>query len=173
AAAEGRPDGVEWEPAERRLGLGAGPGGDGVAWLVTGPDGRAVDRAVPADAADFLADAAAHLRQTQRPAKRVRWQEGRWLVRQERVEPADPAAPSAPRGGPEQKFPALVVTVGASLEPVRATLRELAAVLAGVSAGIWLAGALAGRAVCRWALRPVTRMAEAARVMTAADLGVR
>ena len=29
AAAEVRPDGVEWEPAERRLGLGSGPGGDG------------------------------------------------------------------------------------------------------------------------------------------------
>ena len=173
AAAEVKPDGVEWEPAERRLPVGPGAGGDGIVWSVTDPDGKAVDRAVPADAADFLADAAAHLRETQRPAKKVRWQEGRWLVRQERVEAANPAATFAPATGPEQKFPALVVTVGASLEPVRATLRELAAVLAGVSLAVWAVAAVAGRAVCRWALRPVTRMADAARGMTAADLGVR
>ena len=173
AAAEVKPDGVEWEPTERRVLVGPGAGGDGVAWLVTDPDGRAVDRAVPADADDFLADAATHLRETQRPARKVRWQEGRWLVRQERVEAANPALPFAPATGPEQNFPALVVTVGASLEPVRATLRELAAVLAGVSVAVWLVAAVVGRAVCRWALRPVTRMADAARGMTAADLGVR
>jgi signal transduction histidine kinase len=142
-------------------------------WLVTGPDGRAVDRAVPVDAADFLADAATQLRETQRPAKRVHWQEGRWLVRHERVEAANPARPFAPAAGPGQKFPALVVTAGTSLEPVRATLRELAAVLAAVSLAIWVAAAGAGRAVCRWALRPVSRMADAARDMTAADLGGR
>ena len=170
AAAEVKPDGVEWEPAERRLGLGSG---DGIVWLVTDPDGRAADRAVPADATDFLADAATHLRETQRPAKKVRWQEGRWLVRQERVEAANPALPFAPPTEKEQKFPALVVTAGVSLEPVRATLRGLAAVLAGVSLAVWLVAAVAGRAVCRWALRPVTRMADAARGMTAADLGVR
>lgn len=170
AAAEVKPDGVEWEPAERRLGLGPGTG---VVWLVTDADGRAADRAVPGDAADFLADAAAHLRETQRPAKKVRWQEGRWLVRQERVEAADPALPFAPATDGGQKFPSLVVTAGTPLEPVRATLRELAAALLAVSLAVWLAAAAAGRAACRWALRPVTRMADAARGMTAADLGER
>jgi heavy metal sensor kinase len=173
AAAEVKPDGVEWEPGERRLLVGPGAGGDGVVWLVTDPDGRAVDRAVPADAADFLADAAAHLREAQRPAKKVHRLEGRWLVRQERVEAANPALPFAPDAESGHKHPALVVTAGTSLEPVRATLRELAAVLAGVSLAVWAVAAVAGRAVCRWALRPVTRMADAARGMTAADLGVR
>lgn len=173
AAAEVHPDGVEWEPAERRLAPGPGPGGAEIVWLVTDPGGRVVDRAVPDDAADFLTDAAAHLRQTGRAATKVRWEEGRWLVRQERVDPADPAAPFTPPAGREQKFPALVVTVGASLEPVRATLRELATLLAAVSAGVWAVAALGGRAVCRWALRPVTRMADAARGMTAADLAAR
>ena len=173
AAAEVKPDGVEWEPEERRLLVGPGAGGDGVVWSVTDPDGKPVDRAVPADAADFRADAAAHLRETQRPAKKVRWQAGRWLVRQERVEAANPVLPFAPDPETGHKYPALVVTAGTSLEPVRATLRELAAVLAGVSLAVWAVAAAAGRAVCRWALRPVTRMADAARGMTAADLGVR
>lgn len=173
AAAEVKPDGVEWEPEERRLLVGPGAGGDGIVWSVTDAGGNAVDKAVPADADDFLADAAAHLRETQRPAKKVRWQEGRWLVRQERVEAANPALPFAPPAGPEHKYPALVVTAGTSLEPVRATLRELAAVLIAVSVCIWVVAAVAGRAVCRWALRPVTRMADAARGMTVADLGVR
>ena len=173
AAAEVKPDGVEWEPAERRLLVGPGAGGDGVVWSVTDAGGNAVDKAVPADAADFLADAAAHLRETQQPAKKVRWQKGRWLVRQERVDAANPALAFTPPAGPEQKHPALVVTAGTSLEPVRATLRELAAVLATVSLAVWVLAAVAGRAVCRWALKPVTRMADAARDMTAADLAVR
>jgi len=174
AAAEVKPDGVEWEPAERRLGVGSGTGGGGVVWLVTDPDGRVVDRAVPDDAADFLADAAAHLQATGRPAKKVRWQEGRWLVRQQRVDAGSLTTPFAPPADKsEHKFPALVVTAGTSLEPVRATLRGLAAVLAAVSVGLWVVAAVAGRAVCRWALRPVTRMADVARGMTAADLGAR
>ncbi|HEY1191399.1 MAG TPA: ATP-binding protein, partial [Gemmata sp.] len=134
---------------------------------------KAIDRAVPAGAADFLTDTAAHLRETQRPTKKVRWQGGRWLVRQERVGAANPDLPFVPPTGSGQKFPALVVTGGVSLEPVRATLRELAAALTGVSLVVWVIAAVTGRAACRWALRPVTRMADAARGMTAADLGSR
>jgi heavy metal sensor kinase len=45
--------------------------------------------------------------------------------------------------------------------------------LTGLSVATWLIALVAGRAVCRWALRPVTRMAAEARVMDAADLGRR
>src|SRR5262249_55252998 len=48
-------------------------------------------------------------------------------------------------------------------------LRTVAMILAGVSIGIWLLAAAMGRRLVRRALLPVTRMAEAAGAMTAAD----
>jgi heavy metal sensor kinase len=64
----------------------------------------------------------------------------------------------------------LVLRAGVSLAPLHATLRRLAVTLATLSGGLWLAAALAGRWVCRRALAPVTRMAQAARAMGAAEL---
>jgi signal transduction histidine kinase len=55
------------------------------------------------------------------------------------------------------------------LEPVRATLRQLAATLAGTSVAVLLAAAIVGRAACRRALRPLRRMAETARAMGPGD----
>jgi heavy metal sensor kinase len=176
AAAEVKPDGIEWDPTERRLGFGSGTGGDAVVWLVTDPDGRMVDRSMPPDAADFMAEAADQLRATQRPVKKLERHDDRWLLRQRRIEalPPNPESRRPEEGHRDEKlYPALVVTVGTSLEPIRASLRELAAVLAGASVGVWVIALLSGRAVCRWALRPVTRMAASARGMGAADLGHR
>src|SRR5262249_23486546 len=57
-----------------------------------------------------------------------------------------------------------------SLEPVHATLNRLAVVLAILSTGLWLTAALVGRRLCRRGLAPLTRMAESARTIRAADL---
>jgi signal transduction histidine kinase len=65
---------------------------------------------------------------------------------------------------------ALTLTAGLSLQPVYATLGRLGFVLTGVSLGLWLTAALLGRGLCRRALAPVTRMAEATRTLSAADL---
>jgi signal transduction histidine kinase len=59
------------------------------------------------------------------------------------------------------------------LGPPRATLRTLAAILAGLSAAVWLVALAVGRRVCRRALAPVRRMAETAGEMTAVDLDQR
>src|SRR5262249_36176017 len=88
--------------------------------------------------------------------------------------------PSASKAGehrqepePEFKHAALILTAGASLQPLQAALRKLAFVLVGLSLGLWLLAALLGRWLCRRALVPVTRMATAARDMGAVDLGER
>jgi signal transduction histidine kinase len=52
-------------------------------------------------------------------------------------------------------------------------LRFLAWTLCGVSLGIWFCSLVGGRLVCRQALRPISRMAESARDMNAADLSTR
>ena len=61
------------------------------------------------------------------------------------------------------------MAVGEPLAPMEASLRNVALILAGVSTGIWLLAAAVGRRLCNRALFPMTRMAKAACVMTAAD----
>ncbi len=53
--------------------------------------------------------------------------------------------------------------------PMEGSLRNVAWVLAGLSAGTWLLAAAVGRRLCDRALLPVTRMAKAACTMTPAD----
>jgi heavy metal sensor kinase len=76
-------------------------------------------------------------------------------------------------GHDEKKYPGLVLTVGASHEPVVAKLRALALVLTFLSLSLWLLAAFLGRLLCRRALLPVTHMAETAHAMSAADLDQR
>jgi signal transduction histidine kinase len=59
--------------------------------------------------------------------------------------------------------PAVTVRVGLLWHPVAAALRQLAWTLGGVSAGLWLVGALVSRWVCRRAIRPVVQMASCAK----------
>lgn len=174
AAAEVKPAGVEWEPSERRVGFGTD---HEVAWIVTDPEGRVVDRGVRDDAADALRETAHNLRTTGQDGRRSDWQGGRWLFHRQRID----TPPSNPGDRPddgdehhdEKRYLFLEVTAGISLEPTQAALRELAWGLTGVSMGIWLSALLASRAVCRWALQPLTRMANATRGMNGADLSDR
>jgi signal transduction histidine kinase len=172
AAAELGPEGLEWEPAERHLRLGSALG-DRVVWLVADEHGQVVDRSQQAGAEDFLAEAGQALRTGARSTKRLDWQGERWQCSQRWLDAAGvdvtrPARP--PQPGPKNddgKYRALSITAGVSLEPVRATLRQLAGVLIALSVGVWLVAMFAGRAVCRRALMPVSRMAAAAREMNA------
>ncbi len=173
AAAEVSPEGVEWEPSERQLRVPPYSGED-ILWLVSDPAGRAVDLAASADATEFLGEAAEHLRSMERTSKRLEWSGGRWLFRQQWVRADNRDAPPQPRpddGG--RRYPQLSFVVGASLEPMQATLRNLAWTLAALSLGIWSVALFAGRFVCRRALMPVSRMASSARGMDATDLGQR
>ncbi|MFO0802669.1 MAG: ATP-binding protein [Gemmataceae bacterium] len=167
ASCEIKPDGVEWESEERNLGFHAGA--EGICWIVTDADGRLVDESGPPHA---LAEAAARMRTTNQSLKKIRDDTGSRLVLQEIVSGAH-GTPFSPPVGKQRKFPSLVVTVGLSLDPVRSALNELAAILAVFSVGIWLAAATAGRTLCRWALKPVIHMADAASRITATDLSVR
>jgi signal transduction histidine kinase len=63
----------------------------------------------------------------------------------------------------------LILAAGAPSEPLEASLRHVALILAGLSLGIWILAALVGRSLCNRALLPVTRMAKVACAMTALD----
>ena len=57
----------------------------------------------------------------------------------------------------------------ASLEPVEAEVRSLAAVLPLIALGLWALAAAIGRHFARRALTPLTRMAESARAIPSDD----
>jgi heavy metal sensor kinase len=171
AAVEREPGWLEWEPHQRDLVPGrAGVLGQ-VRWEVRDERGLLVDRSPNLGAAGLEVDAPPDgIAQLEREG--VPW---RFAGRRVPAPPAGDSPPPPPPGDgpPARRYSALVLTAGLSLEPIRETLRRLALTLAGLSAGLWLLGLLASRWVCRRALAPVTRMAEAARAMRAADLDQR
>ena len=173
AAAEVGPDSVEWEPAERHFSLGSAVFGDQIAWVVQDDQGAIVDRSKSAELDEFLAEVADHLPGDRRSGLHADWQGDRWQGRRWWIEPAGQPVPLPPQKDDGRKYAALSITVGVSLEPVRATLRSLAGVLVGLSLGVWLLAFFVGRVVCRRALLPVTRMAVAVRDMDADDLARR
>src|SRR5262249_25730405 len=93
-----------------------------------------------------------------------------WQVTRLRLAPETPAPGGLIAPG---KHPALVLTVAVPLAPVHATLRTLAATLAGLTAVVLVFALFPAPAVGRRALAPVARMADAARSMSAADLSER
>jgi heavy metal sensor kinase len=177
AAAEVGAEGVEWEPHERQLALGAEGAAEPLFWTVRDPDGQLVPQAPILVADDFLAKASPELVSGQPRQEVVSYQGQSWRLWQRRVQPGDLAgqataepADNHDAGQPHKKNPALVLTAAASLEPVAAKLRTLALVLCGLSLSLWAVAALLGRRLSRRALVPVTDMASAARAISAANL---
>jgi heavy metal sensor kinase len=176
AAAEVGPDGVEWEPHERRLILAAGDGHT-LRWLVTDEKGRRVDGS-PGGSVEFFSPGQ-HPQTNTDPNDLVDvWYQGQsWRLTRQRLEPPPgrhrPETPKDQRDGGQKSYSALVIQAALSLEPVQATLRLLALILTALSLGLWLSAVVVGRWLCRRALRPLTRMAQAARTITAADLAQR
>jgi signal transduction histidine kinase len=68
-------------------------------------------------------------------------------------------------GGPGRERPGRVLAAWASLEPLEAEIRSLAAVLPLIALGLWALAAAVGRHFARRALAPLTLMAESARTM--------
>ncbi len=166
AAAEVEPDGVEWEPHNRPLTLAPGALGDQLHWAVTDETGRVIDRSSQPGTADLLAEADRGFRSGHGTPRRVDHANRAWQVSRLRLEPeAPPPDPLKPG-----KHRAFDVTVAVPLDPVRDDLRALVAALTGLTLAVLATALFAGRAVCRRALAPVVRMAEAARAMGAADL---
>ncbi len=172
-------DEVEWKPGARPTIPGEHPQDDPVRWAVYDGRGRIVDRCWKLGDDDLAAIAAmaptyghSHIQFTDR-----RGESWRLVVR--RVSAGNVAdedheesreRPVAPATS-ERRRPAasLILAAGTSAAPIEAGLRNLAWTLAGVSCAIWLLAAMVGRRLIGRALRPVTRMADAACSMTATD----
>ncbi len=162
AAVDVEPDGLEWEPTERRLTLGLEPGVEQVHWSVQTkrreddrPLGqhRAQRRALPPGlAAEHLARRNRRMGPCSRRRPGGGWPRARLLLQ----DLLQLGRGHPDNDGPEDdvEYPILVITVGISPAPVEASLSRLGLTLASLSAGLWLLAALLGRKLCRHALAP-------------------
>jgi two-component system, OmpR family, sensor kinase len=152
AAIEFDPAGLEWEPnqqlAVRRKGgeaghrlvaLPQGPGVDQVRWAVRdGRTGALVDRSLNLEGAagrrllsEPFPDA------TEGPVlRRERFEDEPWRIAQRRVVARHAGAESEIESDSSLYHPALILTAGLSLLPVKVTLLHLARPLAGLSLGL-------------------------------------
>ncbi len=179
ASADVGPEGIEWEPASRSMTLGQDASPDEVRWLVQDARGRVVDRSRNLDEVEVNEFRhATEGRASSEADWSVSFASGdRWRLGQTRILVDRRAAPGSPESATEKSgeqggklFSQLSLTVGVSLAPVEATLRNLAFALVGLSIGLWCLAAVSGRWLCRRALMPVIRMADAARRIDADDL---
>ena len=168
AVAEVEAGGIEWEPKDRLLQVGACP-----RERSSGPFMRAT-------VACLMARLACGTRTRfggELPAPQVtegRLPEG--VLGEDRrgwrhTLNADASTPMQPSAKPI--YPRLVFTVAASEKPLHVLLERLAATLMIASVGIWMAALVVGRRLCRRAPRPVVAMADQARAMTIERSGER
>jgi signal transduction histidine kinase len=169
SAAEIEPNGVEWEPASRPLALAPGGFGEQLHWTVTTDDGRVIDRSSQPGVEELLRAADAGFRSGHRNPRRFDHGGRAWQVSRVRVTPESPSKDPLKPG----MYPALILTVAVPLDPIQVTLRTLAASLGGLTIVVLGIALAAARSVCRRALAPVVRMAEAARMMGTAHLAER
>jgi heavy metal sensor kinase len=167
AAAEVEPGGVEWDPHNRPQVTESRRSGSSVRWAVRAPDGATLDATADPAGWSSLPGFDPHWH----PFPYTDSDGRRWQVGTRRIDGL-PGPTAAPAPG-AKVHPHLTLTAAIPLEPVEATLRALAAALAGLSLAVLLVALFASRWVCRRALAPVTRMADAARSMGAADLSGR
>jgi signal transduction histidine kinase len=181
AALEAGPQGVEWEPDQRGLSLGKDDGPEQVRWVVCDFHGRVVDRSPNSGSDDLLPDCSWRIVSEASSLLEEKIRGDTWRMAQRRVPDFVSSGPRdlRPAVGPDDPdrldrvYPALSLTVAASLEPLQVKLRTLAIVLCALSVALWLLAAFLGRWLCRRALAPVSEMAAAARAMRSADRGQR
>jgi signal transduction histidine kinase len=155
AAAEIKPDGVEWEPDERLL--PAGSGENAARWAVFTPDGRVRSRSTEPLPEGLLPG------QGGEPG----WKGATRRLNATDVPPHPSSSSSNSGQDDEPRYPFLDFVAGISLAPREAALNWLLGALAGLSLLLWTVAALTGRWVCRRILAPVTHMADSARAIPA------
>lgn len=162
---------LEWEPEERRTDALAKTGpvwwavyDEGDRWLDGTPGLRPMMPAVT-----FSKPA------PQASRGHVTWDGEAWLVVRRTLLPAADAPRAAV--GPEEDraalHSALTLVAAVPLGNYHATLRRVVLELIGMSALFWTVTAVLGRWVCRRALAPVTRMADAVGRISSDTLGAR
>jgi len=161
AAAEVGSRGVEWEPQERTLSFGHRTLEGPFSWQVLDERGERLDG--PSPSGLDLTRAGSRNPSSRSPWSVVDPQGMTWRAMRRRLAPASDVKETLPdRAESPQFHSALILDAAISLEGVQGTLWNLALVLISLSVGLWIMALIFGRRLSRRALRPVTRMADAA-----------
>ena len=171
AAVDVEADGLKWHPAEDRpVTLGADAGPENIRFVVVDDRGRTVAHSANYVAADFPSQ----WRPTAWPARLSEaafGASGHWRLAARRFAAAQPDQHDANDDhNANDEAATLDLIAGISSSSVAASVRELGLALLMLSTTFWVACAVVGRWLCHRALSPLTRMATAARQMTATDL---
>lgn len=167
AAAEVEDDGLEWEPKDRRIQLRGDD--EPPVWSVYDQNGQRLGGSDdPARPLDGYADPGPDAEQSR---VNVTWDGDHWRVVRRTLRHPRPETVRTTQDRP--RYRTLIFVTAWPVAPVYSLLRTLAWCLGGVSMALWLLAAVGGRWVCRRALVPVSRMTEAAKGITADDLGER
>lgn len=174
AAAEVGPEGVEWEPQERNLTFGRRTLEGQFAWRVGDLDGTRVDGSATGEIDRLLARLGTRVAPARGVASIVDEAGNHWRAMSRHltrpVSSDEETRNARPLPG---RHAALVLGAATSLEGVRATLRNLALALGGLSLAIWTLALVTGWQLCRMALRPLSEMAEAAHAIGGDEPGRR
>ena len=174
AAAEIGPEGVEWEPQERSLSFGRRTFEGQFSWRVGDDRGTRLDGSSTGKIDRTLAELGAGSPAARRLESVSDEAGAEWRVMKRRLDRLGLHREDSERVDPSPtKANALVLGVAASMEGIRATLRNLALTLAALSLAVWTLALVSGRRLCRIALRPLTEMADAARAIGGDDAGRR
>jgi two-component system, OmpR family, sensor kinase len=174
AAAEIGPEGVTWEPEERSLSFGRRTFEGRFFWRVADEQGTRIDGSATGELDRTLARLGEEHSRTRRFASFTDESGVGWRVVSRRLEqPPLESTGTAATGPIPDLHSALVLGAGTSLDGVRANLRNLALTLTGLSLAIWTLALVAGRRLCRIALRPLTEMADAAHAIGGDEPGRR
>ncbi len=168
---------LEWDSRQRALVFDVEREGGSIAWGVFDEQGRLLGGS--GEAVALFAGRTLPLDNDEKIKEEATWQGTQWSLARRTLRPdsfgentnTDGSAQAADQQ--KKRYKALVLAVGVPLDPVHRMLRRLTLVLASLSLILWGAAALGGRWLCGRALAPVTRMAQTARSITAADLGQR
>src|SRR5262249_41335178 len=159
AAASEADDGVvEWEPLDHPLLPGRDASAEQVRWTAHDDTGRLVDRSRNLEGADLLEQFPGAVLDGEHAIFLSSGSGEPWALLQRRLQAAHPdrAKLETPDPTPgKTRHAALLLTAGLRLAPLYANLRVLAAVLTGLSLGLWLLAALLGRWLCARGLRPL------------------
>lgn len=170
------PEGMEWEPVDRRLNIGTGDDDDQVRWAVYDREGIVVGRSSNADAAEFppfetwdrlprMAHDATSI------VESANWRlAGRTLRLQELLNP-ESARDTSDAAEDDVQHEELLIVAGFSPAPVQATLRHLLLALAGSSGVVLALCGLFGKRLTLWAMSPVRAIASAAKELSPQDPG--
>jgi len=172
AAVDFEADGLEWESNVRRLTFAQAPGGTQLSWAIYDPNGHRLDGSSEA-VVEFESQSGELVSEKVTAKDGSTW----WLAHRQLR--ADVAAGGPSTNAPPKedetaiRWPRLILAVGVPMDRALASLKPLAAALAGISLGIWMLAAIGGRWISRRALEPVRRMAHAAGSISALDLNRR